>query len=157
MLYVKTEAGRAELSSREHGLTPHQRQVLILCDGERTFEQLVQMMPPTTLAAALERLCNLGLLTSHVPVVLRPVQPKREVAGGDPSDRYRATVRLATEIASGLGFTARLKAQLQIEKAQGFADLSHVVASLCSALEDKGNPPQLTAKLHSLRQMAASA
>ncbi|MBI2770681.1 MAG: hypothetical protein HYX47_13725 [Burkholderiales bacterium] len=153
MLYTKTEAGKIELQARAAGLTPSQRQVLILCDGERHAEDLLAMMPPDTLKSALERLVNLGLLAGRdVAARARPVEIELTEA-----DRYRAIVELATSLAMDLGFTARVKAQLQIERANTVADLSNVVTLLCSHLTEKHkDTPLMSLRLNKLRQLAAA-
>ena len=53
MLYLKTDAGRAELQARSHPLSPSQRQVLILCDGARRYDDLLAMIPQATLEPAI--------------------------------------------------------------------------------------------------------
>jgi len=119
MLYIKTEAGRGEVQSRTRPLSPSQRQVLILCDGERHLEDLDAMMPP-------------------------------EVELSE-ADRYRAAVELATSMAVDLGFTARVRAQLQIEKAQSMEDLTGVVDLLCKHLKAT---PLMALRLNKLKQLA---
>lgn len=152
MLYVKTEAGRGELQARTNGLTPAQRQILILCDGERHSEDLLEMMPQAALTETLERLCGLGLLVEQDAA---PRAAKPEVIELSDADRYRAAVELATSLAVDLGFAARIKAQLQIEKASTLADLSEVVSLLCKHLTDKHrDTPLMSLRLNKLRQLA---
>ncbi len=154
MLYVKTEAGRIELQARAHGLSPSQRQVMILCDGDRHVEDLAEMMSQTSMAADIERLCNLGLLAARSS---RPRALQAQAVELTESDRYRAAVELATSLAMDLGFTARVKAQLQIERANSITDLSDVVALLCKHLTDKHkDTPLMSLRLNKLRQLAAA-
>jgi hypothetical protein len=149
MLYVKTETGRSELQARSVALTPAQRQVLILCNGERQHKDLLAMLPAETLKSALEQLCAHGLLEARA--VAAPVA-QAEVELSD-SERYRAAVELATAMVGELGFTARIKAQLQIEKAQSLQDLKDVVELLCSHTKAT---PVMTGQLKRLRQLAAA-
>jgi hypothetical protein len=147
MLYVKTDAGRCEVQGRTRPLTPSQRQVLILVDGDRHLEDLQDMMPGDTLKPALENLIAAGLVVLRDPAAkVRPV----EVELSD-SDRYRAIVELATSMAVDLGFTARIRAQLQIEKAQTVQDLTGVVELLCKHLQAT---PLMALRLNKLRQLA---
>ncbi len=153
MLYLKTEAGKHELQARTAGLSPAQRQVLILCDGQRHREDLAAMVPADTMDGALERLCELGLLQARD--VAAPQRPQ-EVPLTD-AQRYRAVVGLATSLATDLGFTARVKAQLQIESATSLADLSDVVTLLCRHLKDKHkDTPLMALRLNKLRQLAGA-
>jgi hypothetical protein len=149
MLYTKTEAGRSEVSGRQRPLTPSQRQVLILCDGERHLEDLQAMLPTGSLQPALAHLVREGLLVLANAAV-------KEVAADVPlseADRYRAVVELATSMATDLGFTARIRAQLQIEKAQSLKDLAGVVELLCKHLTAT---PLMALRLNKLRQLAAA-
>ena len=149
MLYVKTAAGRAEVPGRTHALSPSQRQVLILCDGERHAEDLSEMVPAASLQPALDHLVAAGLLALQDTVAkARPV----EVALSE-SERYRAIVALATSMAADLGFAARVKAQLQIEKAQSMQDLTGVVDLLCKHLK---STPLMALRLNKLRQLAGA-
>ncbi|ROZ69668.1 hypothetical protein [Ramlibacter sp. WS9] len=146
MLYVKTDAGRGEMQGRAHPLTPSQRQVLILCDGERHLEDLLDMMPVHSCKPALDHLIAAGL------VVLRDAAEKVKPVEVElsESDRYRAVVELATSMAADLGFTARIKAQLQIEKAQSMQDLTDVVDLLCKHLKAT---PLMALRLNKLKQL----
>lgn len=150
MLYVKTEAGRSEVQGRTRPLTPSQRQVLILCDGTRHIEALGDMVKAESLEPALRHLLELGLvvLQDAAPVAAKPV----EVVLSE-SDRYRAIVELATSMATDLGFAARIKAQLQIERAQSVQDLTGVVDLLTKHLK---NTPLMALRLNKLRQLATA-
>ena len=154
MLFIKTDAGRAEVQARKLALSPSQRQVLILCDGERFYEDLVGMMPEATLKPALEQLFTLGLLTAKA--VAKPVVETPPPL--DDAERFRAMVELATSMAVDLGFTARIKAQLAIEKASNPRDLKGVVDLLYRDLADQGKKtPLLALRLNKLKQLAQEA
>jgi hypothetical protein len=149
MLYVKTDAGRNELLHRTLPLTPAQRQVLILCDGERHIEDIGDTMAADSLRAALDQLLASGLLVLRDAAVKeKPIDvPLTE------AERYRAVVELATSMATDLGFTARIRAQLQIEKAQTLGDLTDVVQLLCKHLQ---KTPLMALRLAKLRQLAGA-
>jgi hypothetical protein len=154
MMYVKTDDGRAEVHARTLPLAPAHRQVLILCDGERFEEDLLEMMPAATLRPALEHLCGIGLLEPRD--VQRP--PRAAPVVLNEAERFRAMVELATSMAVDLGFTARIRAQLQIEKANNAADLGGVVDLLYRNLAEQGKKtPLLALRLNKLRQLAAEA
>jgi hypothetical protein len=149
MLYVKTDAGRSEVQGRTRPLTPSQRQVLILCDGTRHAEDLGDMVRADTLKPALEFLAAEGLvLLQDAAPVAKPVEVELT-----ESDRYRAIVELATSMATDLGFAARIKAQLQIEKAQSVADLTAVVDLLSKHLK---STPLMALRLNKLKQLATA-
>jgi hypothetical protein len=154
MLYVKTDAGRAEVQARGRTLTPAQRQILILCDGERQLDDLLDMVPGATVMPALDQLRALGLLQVRIaPPRERPPEP----APLTEADRFRAIVELATSMAVDLGFAARVRAQLQIERAQTISDLTGVVDLLYRNLADLGKKtPLLALRLNKLRQLAAA-
>ena len=152
MLYLKTDAGRAEVQARVLALTPSQRQVLILCDGERHDADLQEMLPLGSLGPALVHLCTLGLLEPRdVPPPVRAEEPPPLTE----AERFRAMVELATSMAVDLGFVARVRAQLEIEKAEGVQDLSGVVNLLYKNLAEHGKKtPLLALRLNKLRQLA---
>lgn len=151
MLYLKTDAGREELQARRLPLTPGQRQVLILCDGERFYEDLVDMMPDASLQRAVESLVALGLLVARETE--RP--PKAEPVVLSEAERFRAIVELATSMAVDLGFASRIKAQLAIERASSVSDLNGVVDLLYKNLAEQGKKtPLLGLRLNKLRQLA---
>ena len=152
MLYVKTEAGRGEVQGRTLSLTPSQRQVLILCDGERQLDDLLEMIPAEPLNTAIDHLCGQGLLEAKAAPA-RAVKPQPVEL--TEAERYRAIVELATSLAVDLGFTARIKAQLQIERANTVADLTQTVDLLCKHLtEQHKNTPLMALRLNKLRQLA---
>ncbi|MBI5276677.1 MAG: hypothetical protein HY854_09480 [Burkholderiales bacterium] len=152
MIYLKTAAGRAEVQARSLPLTPAQRQVLILCDGERFEEDLLEMIPEATFRPALRHLYAAGLLEARD--VARP--PKAEPVVLGEAERFRAMVELATSMAVDLGFAARIRAQLQIEKANNAGDLKGVVDLLVRDLAGQGKKtPLLALRLNKLRQLAA--
>lgn len=147
MIYAKTDAGRVEVQARNRSLSPSQRQVLILCDGERHVEDLARMVAPEALAAALDQLAAGGLL-AMVDETVKVLPVEVELTA---SERYRAAVELATSMAAELGFAARVRAQLQIERAQSMGDLTQVVDLLCRHLQDT---PLMSLRLGKLKQLA---
>ena len=153
MRYLKTAQGRAEVLARKLNLSPALRRVLILCDGERDAVALLQIFPEATLQPALDQLCALGLLAYQ-----QEAAPFVEQPALSDADRFQEIVTLATTMAADLGFTARVKAQLQIERAQNLGDLSDVVGLLCKNLESQGREhPQLEQKLRKLKRLATTA
>ena len=60
-LYRKTRTGTAEIHARAHRLTPRMRGALILVDGRRSEDELLQLIPGDG-ADALGGLVSLGLI-----------------------------------------------------------------------------------------------
>ncbi|MGZ5195628.1 MAG: hypothetical protein ACXWJM_12185, partial [Ramlibacter sp.] len=84
-----------------------------------------------------------------------PRAAKPETVELTAAERFRAIVELATSLAVDLGFAARVKAQLQIERASTVDDLTQVVALLCKHLTDQHkNTPLMALRLNKLRQLA---
>jgi hypothetical protein len=61
MSLVKTEKGRSALLNRELGLSPRERQILLMADGKRTRQELLQFFV-TDITQDLKRLTELSLL-----------------------------------------------------------------------------------------------
>lgn len=142
------------MRSRSAALNPAQRQVLILCDGQRRYGELCTLVPQPALDAALQQLCGQGLLQAKAPVQSATSEPPPL----SEAERFRAMVELATSMAEDLGFASRVKAQLQIEKAQSLQDLAGVVDLLSRSLADQGKKtPLLAQRLARLRQLAGTA
>lgn len=64
MLFIKTDAGRAEMAGRSHNLSAMQRRVLILVDGKKTVNALQAFVRVGELSGALEHLLHEGLIDS---------------------------------------------------------------------------------------------
>lgn len=62
MIYTKTAKGRAEVADREQGLSPVQRRLLILVDGNKTTLELQAFVRVDELDAALAHLQQTGLI-----------------------------------------------------------------------------------------------
>lgn len=64
MLFIKTDAGRAEMAGRSRNLSALQRRVLILVDGNKTVNALQAFVRVGELPGALEHLLHEGLIDS---------------------------------------------------------------------------------------------
>lgn len=74
MIPIKTEMAQDELKHRRHGLTPVERQILILCNGTRSMAEIADLMGPQA-AAQLECLTALGFL--RIRAAVRPESAPR--------------------------------------------------------------------------------
>jgi hypothetical protein len=137
MRFQKTDSGRAEIQLRQHGLSPRARQVLLLCDGRRSCEDLVQLMPVEALQRAIEELRSRGLVepehTPHdseatEPAALTPMMDRLAGPAPTSAERYQMAAQAATELVGALGFAARFRAQMRIEKASTLEELAGIVA-----------------------------
>lgn len=70
---VKTEQGRAEVAARGRVLTPVQRRLLILVDGQKTVNDLDAFVRVGELEPTLQSLLELGFIVAPGPVALLPV------------------------------------------------------------------------------------
>jgi len=78
-VYIKTVAGRNEVSQRGAGLTSRQRTALIMLDGQRDARVLETLMPADQVAPILAALMALDLITaassSDAPAAAAPAAP----------------------------------------------------------------------------------
>ena len=68
MIYQKTPTGLAEISAAQKTLNFRQRQVLIMVDGKRDVDTLIQLLRQPALQQTLDELQTLG----HIADVARP-------------------------------------------------------------------------------------
>lgn len=79
-VFQKSDKGIDELKTRSHGLGSRLRQLLILIDGRRDFDELARMLPGPDLAEGLERLESDGFVVrspdaAHPPPVTPAAAP----------------------------------------------------------------------------------
>lgn len=164
MRFQKTDSGRAEIQLRQHGLSPRARQVLLLCDGQRSCDDLAQLMPADTLQRAIDELRSRGLVepehTPHEsqgtePAALAPMMDR--LAGPVPTqaERYLLAAQAATELVGTLGFAARFKAQLRIEKATSLQELADIVCELFDESAAKRQNLHFRASFDKFRQLVS--
>lgn len=99
--FGKTGAGRHEVARRSGALTPVQRRLLILVDGDKTVNDLGAYVRVGELRPALERLLALDLIAPTEPAVVLeppaaegysapvPLQPERPATSPDAFARVR--------------------------------------------------------------------
>ena len=81
-VYAKTAQGRDEVAQRSRGLTPRQRSILIMVDGQKGTEALAAMMPAAQLAEVLRELVALQLIAASEPAQgAAPAPPPRSPSG----------------------------------------------------------------------------
>jgi hypothetical protein len=165
MRFHKTESGRAEIQQRHEGLSSRARQVLLLCNGQRSCDDLAQMMPADVVQRAIDELRSRGLVepeqTGHElqetePAALAPTMMDR-LAGPTltPAQRYQMAVQAATELVGCLGFATRFKAQLSIEKAATLEELADIVQPLFDESAAKRQNLHFRASFDKFRQLVS--
>ncbi len=150
-IYHKTAKGQQAIASREHGLGPRQRSMLILIDGKRGFDDLAKLGDPTQI---LEQLLADGFIEPVGPpgataagpatgaAMLPPVAPPRPpatpaqpgAAGVSLADAKRIAVRKLTDL---IGPNAE-ELCIRIESAKTAADFLAAVARAQGALQNFG-------------------
>jgi len=134
----KTAAGQQEMAARSAGLTPRQRQMLVLCDGRRRIGDLEAMFGADDTGQALARLLDLQLVavndrtaSGFEATVSDPAgdlaEPEAPQAPPEPA-RTPAQVEMARNfmINTLMSFCGRYEKLSLIEKinaAQGSAEL----------------------------------
>lgn len=154
MKYLKTEAGQKALKDRVPPLSARQRSLLIMCDGQRTQSQLVEVAQGLGGDAGdLEQLVALGLIepvAAPEPTAGRAVASAR--AGAAPASapatapgsasrlspeaaarRYQAAYPIATRLTASLGLRG-FRLNLAVERASGYDELAALLPQLTEAL-----------------------
>jgi hypothetical protein len=164
MRFQKTDSGRAEIQLRQHGLSPRARQVLLLCDGHRSCEDLVQLMSVEALQRAIEELRSRGLVepehTPHdseatEPAALTPLMDRLARPAPTSAERYQMAAQAATELVGALGFAARFRAQMRIEKASTLEELADIVAELFDEPAKRRQSLHFRASFDKFRQLVS--
>lgn len=128
-LFERTSAGAAELLSRQHGLSPRARQLLLLLDGKRDVKRLSRIFAAHELQAYLTVLRTAGFIRAK-SLVTNPGD-----AGTLITMRENALVRFleATGIA-GEPFA------LRVAKCQTPQELHALVPAMASVIEVSRGP-----------------
>jgi hypothetical protein len=74
MVYEKTASGINEIAGTDRQLAPKQRQVLILIDGKRSLEDIVNSLPRLPVADIIQELEKLGFILN--PKASKAFNPK---------------------------------------------------------------------------------
>ena len=131
MHYSKTEAGQQAFKERSARMSARQRSVFILCDGQKTAEQVVAATAGVGVTMSdVEYLVAQGFLAPvpEVPLVAPvPVEPAAAVLPQEPSkrtlqERYSDAKPVATRLTAALGLRG-FRLNLAVESAAGFEDL----------------------------------
>ena len=82
LIYVKTPKGVEEINKRSHGLSPRARQTLIMLDGKRSIDDVMEMLPGDETLELLDELFANGFIDAQQESLVaeapkaKPVAPK---------------------------------------------------------------------------------
>lgn len=127
---VRTTLGTAELRTGRAGLSPRQRQILILSDGRRHVRALARCFPEESFAEELAALEALGFVHRVSP----PVVPADGIASA-PEDAALGTLRrrLVQACADSLGEAGDAFVE-RIGRARSRAELRRLVPAMMAAV-----------------------
>lgn len=119
----KTESGREALRTRDPALSARDRQILVLANGERAFQELAGMVGVGG-AAAMERLVELGFLSLGQPVATPPSNGA-SVAEAKPDPRPEAASSERRSSAAAKMYLIDMLAMIRGPEANTLAALVH--------------------------------
>jgi hypothetical protein len=101
MSLSKTDKGRHALADRSLGLSPRERQALVLCDGRRPHRELAQLLGEQG-PALVQRLLDDGYVQLITPAPAPPARTSRSSRAADEElDRPRARSSPSVDASSG--------------------------------------------------------
>jgi hypothetical protein len=131
MRLTKTEAGKKAISDRSITLSPRQRSALIIFNGERSLEEVLNMLVGLGFAQAdVDHMMGIGLLVEVIsPVVLNTETQKKAIESlgsfvelEDAQSRYKHAYPLATKLTASMGFRG-FSLNLAVEAAGSYSQL----------------------------------
>lgn len=142
MSIVKTEAGQRVLKDRSVPLTPRQRSVFILIDGQRSMKEVLTASAAIGVADEdIERLFELGLIADVVPPLSveeaaaesAKEESIREHKARSPMQRYQDAYPIATRLTAGLGLRG-FRLNLAVEAAGNYEQLLAIAPRIKEAV-----------------------
>ena len=140
MIWVKTDAGRAEMQSRALIKDRARRNLLLLIDGTKSEEMLLSHLSGIT-AADFQELRKLDLIApaasadSSRPTVPLPL-PSAAAPGGTPLDYSQFTSALTQLISSNLGLRG-FTLTLAVDKASTIEELREVAQRVLEQIRER--------------------
>lgn len=142
-IYRKTAKGLHELQQRTRGLTPRERNLLILVDGQRGSSELAQLIPQQPLET-LQRLAEGGFIERVGLSAPPPGTPLRPVLNLG-AVRDEAVRRLIDQLGAPGESLAR-----RIEQAENMDTLRPLLISARSAIASRRGEPAAAAYIAAL-------
>jgi len=143
--FVKTPKGQQEIRTRQYGLSPRCRQLLLLIDGSRTSVQLLKIFPEPELAAYLAVLETNAFIESADELVNLMPGRRSEArlialsAAAAASDFGRARATVLVQLLKLVGPAGEPFA-LRIVRCQDAAELQSLFPAILSVIEVFGGP-----------------
>ena len=154
MIWIKTDAGRAEMQTRALVKERLQRTLLLLIDGTKSEELLLSNIAGTR-AEDFKLLLDLGLIApalgavrtgTQAPPAVREPAPAAAAAAEAPLDYAQFTARLTQLISKELGLRG-FTLTLAVEKAGTIEELQAVAHRALEQIRDrKGEPVAAAAR-----------
>lgn len=138
MLIVKTDLGHQVMKDRSVALTPRQRSALILFDGKRTLQEVLQA---GATREDVDKLMELGLLMDGAPEQTAAEQAAAQARAQaiehhkhrTPQERYAEAYPIATALTAGLGLRG-FRLNLAVEAATNFEALLAIAPKIRDAV-----------------------
>jgi hypothetical protein len=158
-VFIKSSKGREEISQRQHGLTPSQRRVLIVIDGQKSFDELKQVIsaviPYHELEQILFSLIQEGFIVAGKDSAMKPKLVAHELLAKADSQPAEKTLHVAPPIlasasqaSQGSGLMLTQDAAMLRQVKDFMATTAHTYLGLLSAdvirrIEHSRNAEQL--------------
>ncbi len=145
MLIAKTDAGQQVVKDRSVALTPRQRSVLIMLDGKKTLDQVLEGMAAAGVTRAdFDRLFELGLIMDAAPKKTAAedalARARADVATQrkqrTSQQRYAEAYPIATRLTAALGLRG-FRLNLAVEAALNYEQLREVAPRIREAVGDQ--------------------
>ncbi len=145
MLIAKTDAGQQVVKDRSVALTPRQRSVLIMLDGKKTLDQVLEGMAAAGVTRAdFDRLFELGLIMDAAPKKTAAedalARARADVATPrkqrTSQQRYAEAYPIATRLTAALGLRG-FRLNLAVEAALNYEQLREVAPRIREAVGDQ--------------------
>ncbi len=142
MIPVKTESGHQVMKDRSIPLSPRQRSALILFDGKRTLDQVLEATATTGVTREdVDKLFEFGLLADASPVATAAetaaaataAQAVKHHKARTPQERYAEAYPIATRLTAELGLRG-FRLNLAVEAAANYEGLLEVAAKIREAV-----------------------
>lgn len=143
--FVKTSKGKQEIRTRQYGLSPRCRQLLLLIDGSRTSVQLLKIFPEPELAAYLAVLETNAFIESAdeladlMPGRRSEVRLSALSAAAAASDFGRARATVLVQLLKVVGPAGEPFA-LRIVRCRDHAELQSLFPAILSVIEVFAGP-----------------
>lgn len=131
MTLAKTEEGHRVLKDRSIALTPRQRTALVMIDGKKSLQEVMEATAAAGVAPDdVRKLVELGLVAE--PVAAPPVSAARSAA--IDKDRFLAAYQTAVRVTAELGLKG-VRLNMAVESASSYEQLVALMPRLRTVLK----------------------